>query len=182
VSILRFFGLASEPTPSAEAKAQTDTVRKIVDALDRLEPDRARYLAAFAYILSRVARADLHVSALETGTMESALTEHGGLTEDQAILVVQMAKHQNLLFGATEDFLVTREFEKISDFEQKIQLLDSLFCVAAAEGLVSVKEEEEIRQISNELKLTHNDYISVRSRYRDHLAVLKRNRPGDSAG
>jgi uncharacterized tellurite resistance protein B-like protein len=181
VSILRFLGLTSDQPSSKQPTAQTDTVRKIVDALDRLETDRARYLAAYAYILSRVARADLHVSALETGTMESTLCEHGGLTEDQSILVVQMAKHQNLLFGATEDFLVTREFNKITGVEEKLQLLDSLFRVAAAEGLVSVKEEEEIRQISRELGLEHSDYITVRSRYRDHLAVLKGNQPGNGA-
>jgi hypothetical protein len=34
---------------------------EMLDALDHLEPDRARYLSAFAYLLGRVAHADRHV-------------------------------------------------------------------------------------------------------------------------
>lgn len=172
VPFFEFFGF-SKPKEQPGA-AQTDTVRKIVDALDRLEPERARYLAAFAYILSRVARADLKVTPAETRAMERKVMEHGALAEEQAILVVQIAKHQNLLFGATEDFLVTREFNKISSLEEKLALVDCLFAVAAAENFVSVVEDNEIRQISKELGLSHEQFIAVRSRHRTELAVLRR--------
>jgi uncharacterized tellurite resistance protein B-like protein len=161
--------------PAAESSAaDTETVRKIVDALDRLDPDRARYLAAFAYVLSRVARADLKVSPEETRTMERIVVEHGGIPEDQAIIVVQIAKHQNLLFGETENFLVTREFNQISTREEKLALLDCLYSVASASDLVTMAEDNEIRQIASELRLSHQDFISVRTRYREHLKVLKR--------
>jgi uncharacterized tellurite resistance protein B-like protein len=155
------------------AAAETDTVRKIVDSLEALDPDRARYLAAFAYVLSRVARADLKVSHEEARAMEHLVAEHGGLTEEQAILVVQIARHQNLLFGATEDFLVTREFNRITDREQKLQLLDCLYAVAAAEHHISVVEDNEIRKVASELALEHHEVIAVRSRYRDRLAVFQ---------
>ena len=171
---LDLFGL--KPQERRQSSGETDTVRKIVEALDRLDTESARYLAAFAYVLSRVARADLTVTPEETRAMEAVVVEHGGLPEDQAIVVVQMAKHQNLLFGATEDFLVTREFNKHSTREQKIALLDSLFRVAAAENMISTTEDNEIRQIASELGLSHEEFISVRSRYRDYLAVLAKNR------
>jgi uncharacterized tellurite resistance protein B-like protein len=161
------------------ASGDTETVRKIVDALDRLEPERARYLAAFAYILSRVARADLQVSPEETRAMERIVAEQGGLPDEQAIIVVQIAKYQNLLFGATENFLVTREFNGISTREQKMALLDCLFGVAAAETLISSAEDNEIRKIARELNLEHHDFIAVRSRYRDRLAVLKAGEPNE---
>ena len=41
--------------------------------------------------------------------------------EAQAILVAQIARNQSLLYGGTEDYLVTREFKAI-----KSKLLDSL--------------------------------------------------------
>lgn len=164
-------GSAARP---AETAAQTDTVRKIIASLDRVEPERARYLAAFAYILSRVARADLKVSDEETRAMEQTVMEHGGLPEEQAILVVQVAKYQNLLFGATEDFLVTREFNKITTREEKLALLDCLFAVAAVESLISLSEDNEIRKVASELGLEHRDFIAVRSRYRDQLSVLQK--------
>jgi hypothetical protein len=65
MSVLKFLGLEKKDA-AASAAAETDTVRKITDALDRLDPDRARYIAAFAYILSRVSHADLNISPVET--------------------------------------------------------------------------------------------------------------------
>jgi uncharacterized tellurite resistance protein B-like protein len=172
-AVALFDFLSGKPARSAEA--ETEAVRTIVAALDRLEPDRARYLAAFAYILSRAARADLKVSARETEAMERALIHHGSLSTEQAILVIQIAKYQNLLFGATENFLVTREFNRIASREQKLELLDCLFAVAAEENLISIPEDEEIRRIARELGLEHHEFIEIRSRYRDRLSYLKEN-------
>ena len=100
--------------------------------------------------------------------------ERTGLPEEQAIMVVQMAKTQNVLFGETENYLVAREFGEISTREQKLALLECLFTVAAADGSISVMEGNEISQIATELKLEHDDVIAVRSKFRDYLAVLKK--------
>ncbi len=175
MSILKYFGL--EPNAATPAVPETDSVRKITEALDRLDPEKARYIAAFAYVLSRVARADLRISGAETRAMERIVTEFSGLPEEQAIIVVQIAKTQNKLFGATEDFLVTREFNKIATRDQKLALLDCLFAVAAAEDLVSFDEDNEIRQIAQELQLEHRDFIAVRSKYRDQLSILRKPAP-----
>lgn len=177
VALLDFL-FAPRPERPPAPLTETETVRKIVESLDRMDVERARYLAAFAYVLSRVARADLKVSAEETRAMELAVMEHGGLPAGQAMLVVQIAKHQNLLFGATEDFLVTREFDKIANREQKLALLDCLYRIAASEALVSAEEDHEIRRISRELGLSHEEFISVRSRHRDHLSVLRKDSGG----
>ena len=173
MSFLKFLGLVRDEPPGRASSAETDTVRKIVDELDHLPPEQASYLAAFAYILSRVARADLHISEEETRAMEGIVIEHGSLPEEQAIIVVQMAKTQNLLFGATEDYLVTREFNKLADRAQKMALLDCLYAVSAADHTISAAEDKVIRQIADELLLEHQDFIEVRTRFRDHLAVFK---------
>jgi uncharacterized tellurite resistance protein B-like protein len=168
----RFLGLEDvKRTASAE---ETDAVRRIAEALDQMEPERARYISGFAYVLSRVARADLNISEVESREMERIVAREGGLPEAQAILVVQIAKTQQKLFGSTEDFLVTREFNKIAAREQKLELLDCLFAVAAADGVVSVAEDESIREVARELTLEHPDFIAARSRYREFLAVLKK--------
>jgi hypothetical protein len=46
--------------------------------------------------------------------------EHSGLPEGQAIIVVQLAKTQNRLFGETENYLVAREFRNLSTHQEKI--------------------------------------------------------------
>ncbi len=165
---------AGAESPPDEPSADTDSVRKIVARLEALEPDRARFIAAFAYILGRIAHADDDISAEESRAMETLVRRHGGLPDDQALLVVEIAKSQNRLFGGTENFLVTREFAQVADREQKLALLDSLFAVSAADDSVSLIEEEQARQVATELGLTHDDYVAVRSRYADQREVLKR--------
>ncbi|MFQ5695996.1 MAG: TerB family tellurite resistance protein [Terriglobia bacterium] len=183
MSIWKFLGLSVDPRERdaetgaqarASTAAETETVRKIVAQLDQLEPARARYTAAFAYLLSRVARADLHISEEETRAMERLVRERGGLQDAEAIRVVQMAKTQATLFGGTENFLVTREFNRMATQEQKLALLDCLFAVSAADESISTKEDNEIRRIVKELELTHADFIQARLKYRQHLAVLKK--------
>lgn len=152
---------------------ETETVRKIVQQLDKLEPERARYIAAFAYILSRVARADMNISDVETREMERQVVCLSGLPPEQAILVVQIAKTQATLFGGTENYLVTHEFHEIATRERKLALLNCLFAVAAADQVISSVEEREIRLINDELQLTHDDFIGARLQYRKYLGVLK---------
>jgi uncharacterized tellurite resistance protein B-like protein len=170
MSIRTFLGISDKPH---HVSAETETVRKVVEALDQLDPERARFIAAFGYILSRAANADLHISPEETRAMEAAIMEYGQLPEEQATIVVHIAKTRNQLFGATENFLVTREFNRIANREQKLALLDCLFAVSAAEDDISTVEDNEIRQVASELGLDHRDFIAVRSTWRDHLAVLK---------
>jgi uncharacterized tellurite resistance protein B-like protein len=175
MSILRFLGLdqSKSEAGSAPASAETETVRRIVDALDRIEPERARYIACFAYIMSRVAHADLDISESEIRAMERVVMEQAGLPEEQTILVVQMAKTQSLIFGGTENYLVTREFNRLATREQKVGLLRCLFAVSASDESISTLENNEVRRISDELLLEHRDFIEARRAYRDHLAVLK---------
>ena len=177
MSILQFLGLGKrlkdDRGERPASSAETETVRKIVSALDRMEPERARFIAAFAYILCRVARADLHISPSETRAMESIVVERGGLPEEQAILVVQMGKMQSTLFGGTENFLVTREFNRIATHEQKLALLDCLFAIASDE-MISTVEDNEISRICSELQISHDEFISVRLAYREHRKVLKK--------
>jgi uncharacterized tellurite resistance protein B-like protein len=169
MSILRWLGL--EATDPAEDVAGLGAVEK---ALTDLEPTQARYVAAFAYILSRVARADQEVGDAEVRLMERIVGERGGLPAEQAALVVAIATREGLRHGGTEDFLVTRDFATRATREQKLALLDCLFAVSAADQSIRTVEDNAIRQIASELRLEHDDFIAVRLGHASHLRVLKR--------
>jgi uncharacterized tellurite resistance protein B-like protein len=171
MSILHLLGFGGAHGKAGQG--DTDTVRRIAAELDRLDPDRARYVAAFAYILGRVAIADREISEAETRTMERIVTERGGLPEAQAIMVVQMAKSQNQLFGGTEDFLVAREFGRVASYDQKLALLECLFIVSATDATITVAEDQEIAKVALELKIEHADVVRARLAHRDYLSVLR---------
>jgi uncharacterized tellurite resistance protein B-like protein len=172
MSLLRFLGLG-HGARAGDAGSEPETVRRVVAALERMDPDVARHVACFAYVLGRVAGADRGVSHEETRAMERIVMERGGLAEEHAVIVVQIAKSQQALFGGTEDYLVTREFASTATREQRLALLDCCMAVAAVDADVSVAEDDVIREICSELGLSHSDFITARSAYRDYLAVLR---------
>lgn len=174
---MSIWSLLGFSVPEPAGAPTGDAIERLAAELQRFPPERARYLAGFAYLLGRVARADQVVSAAETAAMERIVGKRG-LGAGEARLVVEMACSLNELFGATEDFVVAREVSRNATREQKLALVDSLFAVSAADRNISTLEDNEIRRISSELRLTHADFIAVRSRYREHLGVLK---PGRGA-
>lgn len=178
----RLLGLGGGPAESsavsagATGAAETETVRRIVRELEQVEPERRRYLAGFAYVLSRAAHADLDITDEETRLMESIVTTIGGLPEAQAVLVVEIAKHQSDLYGGTEDFLVTREFAARATEEQRRAAVEACFVVVAADHSISAEEYAELTQIADELGLTRAELNVIRRDYRDHLAAIQQMR------
>ena len=172
MSFLRYLGLDAPP-PAPSADSDTDTMRRIAAELDALPEERASYLAAFAYILGRVAHADSTFSETETRKMQEIVQGLGHLPEAQAVLVVEIAKSQVRLFGGTDNFLVTRRFKEITTREQRTELLDCIFAVSAADESISVIEDGQAGQIAKELGLTHDDFVAARLIYHEHLETLK---------
>src|SRR6185503_19831363 len=149
-------------------------LRQTLDALDHLESDRARVLAAFAYLLGRVAHADQHVSPEETRAMEGLVKEQGALTHDQAMVVVQLAKSSNMLFGGSANFLVARQFADLAAYDERLALMRCLFAVAATDDAISTTEEGEIHRIANELRIEQKDLVGLRLLHQRHLPGMSR--------
>ena len=157
-AIRRWLGIG-ESGPEAPEQAP---LRDLVDTLEHLEPRRARHLARFAYLLGRVAHADRHVSPEETRAMETIVVQEGGLSADQAVIVVGLAKSTNLMFGGTADFEVAREFAEDATYEEKLALARCLFRVASTDAAISIAEESEIHRIANHLKILPEDLTALR--------------------
>ena len=167
MSILKWLGIGTDDEPHA------DNLREIEHALAAHGPERARYLACFAYILTRAAKADHHVSDGEARLMERIVAERAGVDAEQAKLIVQIARDAGHSRG-TDDYLVTREFERIASRDEKLALLDCLFAIAATDSPILTSEDNEVRRVASELKLEHTDYIAVRTRHLAHLNDLRR--------
>jgi uncharacterized tellurite resistance protein B-like protein len=165
-SVLSWLGLETASTP------EHAPLRELVDALDRLEPDRARHLARFAYLLGRVAHADRRVSPEETRDMEALVVEEGQISTEQAMLVVSLAQSSNVLFGGTADFIVAQEFAEAATYEEKLALARCLFSVASSDEAISMAEETEIYRITNQLRILPLDLTTLRLQHRRFLPGL----------
>ena len=163
-SLQAWLGLADTPQSPEPAP-----LGPLVQALDRLHPTRAEYLARFAYLLGRVAHADEQISDDETRAMEIILVDHGGLSSEQAMLVVSLAKSSSRLFGTSADFRVTQDFTDSTTYQERLAVAHCLFAVAVADERISMSEEAEVHRIANQLRIERPDLTALRMQHRRFL-------------
>ena len=161
------------PTLTAESlEGETSSVRMIGAALSGLPPARARYVAAFAYLLGRAAYANMEVSEAERREI-AHIGEVAGLDAETAKLVMDMSTTLSTEFGATEDFLVTREFKAISTMEERHRLLRACFLVMAADDEIDANEAWLVNRVAEELDVERTDLNQIRAEFHERLASVK---------
>jgi uncharacterized tellurite resistance protein B-like protein len=106
--------------------------------------------------------------------MEALVMEEGGITADQAMLVVSLARTSNLLFGGTADFEVAREFAEAASHDEKLALARCLFAVAASDEAISMPEETEIHRILNQLRIEPAELTALRIEHKRFLPGVSR--------
>ena len=161
------------PRPAPPPDTDTETIRRIAAQLQELPMERRRFIGGFAYVLGRAAHADLSVTPDEVEFMERTVAEIGELPPAQAVLVVEIARAQAELQGATEDYLVTREFAAAASREDRERLLRLAFSVTAADHSITAEESAELNEIGKELGFTAGDVDKVRVDFADQLSAIQ---------
>ena len=151
-----------------------ESLRRVAAEFEALPPERARFLAAFTYVLARVAHADLQVDADELRQMERTLVGLGELSETEARLAVQTAVDRAVQVGASDNYLVTRELRRMTEKPERVRLMRSLLAVAAADDSISVDESRELAAIGEELGFSRGEVSALRFEFRDKLAETKK--------
>jgi hypothetical protein len=135
--------------------------------------ERRRFIGGFAYILGRAAHADLDITPEEIDFIEKTVIEVGQLPEAQAVLVVEIARAQTELQGATEDYLVTREFAESASVEDRQRLLRFAFAVTASDHSITAEESAELNEIGKELGFSAAEVDAVRMEFADQLSAIQ---------
>ena len=147
---------------------QSASVQRLVAELDNIgekNPRTAKYLAAFAYLLSRVANADGEISPEEVELMQVILHARAGLSREHAEMVVSLAAGENLSHGGEDDRLVSGVFADVTNHETRVQLVDALFAVASADQVIYRSEAAAIRAIAREVGLKKDDLDQINAGY-----------------
>jgi len=125
-----------------------------------LPNDKVRQLCLAAGLLARVANVDEDISAAERDAIKGVLSRAWGLSESEAQVVTDISCHR--ILKGLDYFRLTRGFFECTTIDQRRSFLVCLFKIANASDKVSNDEIEEIRKISNALKLTHKDFIAAK--------------------
>ena len=87
---------------------------------------------------------------------------------------MQLAVHQAVDIGGSDDYLVTREFRKMIGKAERVRLMRCVLAVAAADDTITSVESREVAAIGEELGFARSEINSLRLEYRDKLAELKK--------
>jgi tellurite resistance protein len=155
------------PDSEVDPVAETSNLRRVLGQMDSLPVEERRFVAGYAYILVRVAQADLEVSPPELEYMEHAVSTAGHLSEAQAVLIVELARRMNALYGATEDYTLTREFARTTTRAQREDLLRTAFAVSDADDDISEAERAELNEIGMELGFSLAEIEAIRAEFDD---------------
>lgn len=125
-----------------------------------LSEEKIRQLCLAAGLLTRVAAVDLEISGQEKTAIKDILSKAWGVTDHEAAIVTDISCHRTL--KGLDYYRLTRGFFECTSIDQRRSFLVCLFQVANACGKTSNDEIEEIRKISQSLKLLHKDFIAAK--------------------
>ncbi len=170
MSLLRFLGLGGD---GAGRNAEPASLIEIGESLDSLPPEDARLAAAFAYLLARVAGADLRIEDPERSSIAERLEAFGGMGTEQSRLLADTAVRAAELHGASDDHLVARAFRDMTEHDERLRLLRCLYAVAASDETISVVEDNEIFEVATAIGVSRRDVIALRSEWKQYLGSMK---------
>ena len=136
--------------------------RRLENSGDNLEVSDVtlRKLCLAGGLMARVAFVDRDFTEDELRTIGEVLQEDWGISKTEATIVTEVAVSE---IGQTLDYYrMTRQFFNLTSETERLTFLDVLFNIAASDGRASHEEIEEIRMISNVLKLTHQQFIQAK--------------------
>jgi uncharacterized tellurite resistance protein B-like protein len=149
------------------------SLAKIGAQLETLPPEEARFVAAFAYLLARIAGADLRTDGAERDSIARRLEAFAEIDHDLAGILADTAIRAATDHDATDDHLVARSFRDMSEQPERIRLIRCLYAVAAADEEISTVEDNEIYEIAKAIGINHTDVISLRLEHKKYLGALK---------
>jgi len=125
-----------------------------------LPVQEVRKICLAAGLLARISAVDSEISDDEKKAIKQVLSEEWDLSEQQAQIVTQISCDRTL--QGLDYFRLSRGFFECTTLDERRNFIKCLFKIANASNKTSYDETEEIRRISNSLKLTHKDFIEAK--------------------
>jgi len=170
LSLLRILGIAGS---HSDHHAQPESLLEIETRLEKLPSEEARFIAAFAYLLARVAGVDLRTENAERDAIAQRLETFGDIDPSQSTLLADTAIHAAATYSASDDHLVARAFRDMTEKPDRLKLIRCLYAVAAADTQITTREDNEIFDIAEVIGVGREDVIGMRSQYKELLGSMK---------
>ena len=126
-------------------------------------------ISCIAGLMARVSYVDFELHDNEVKKMRELIQKwNGNISFDHELTTEIAIKYVKEMAGI-ENHLLVHPLKQFFSEEQKYQVLQTLFLIAASDGNVAAIESEEIRIICKGLELSHQHFIAARAEVSDFL-------------
>ena len=167
------FGSA-KPGPGALTRTLSNAVVERLDHLsqgkwtDYVDPEELNRHTLYAAVLGKVADIHQGKSSEEMERIGALMHERRGLEPPLLDWLVEAVR--DAVTGDMDRQRLLAEFNREADMEDRKDLLDAAFAVAAADGHLAEAELTELRLISNYLWIDARDFNTVRAKWNKEVS------------
>lgn len=163
--------------PSQGKDHQSGLHQKVANLLPNASDEEHVLVACVAGLCARVVYIDFEVHKDEIEKMKSALDHWTDLPKHDIEAIVELSLDEIKELAGLENHAYAHPLKETLSLENRYGILESLFEIAASDGVVEEKESEEIRVIATGMNLEHKHFISARATVLEHLGALKKEEP-----
>ncbi len=157
----------------SQPEAPSDLPGLITAALPDADEETRSIVHAVAGLLGCVAYADRDFSAHEEMVAENILSRIDGMTPSRAKDIVARLRLQIVNVSTIECPRYCRTLVQLCTRELRVEVLDALLEIAAADGQIGNDEVVVLRTLTRALGLDQTDYNRLQAPHRDLLVSLQ---------
>lgn len=146
------------------------TVRGMLPLADA---ETVRVVTAIAGLLGAVAYADRNYSEEEELLVRTMLARIEGMTTAGVDAICAVLRAHIIEVATVQTPRYCRTLKELADRDLRVEVLELLVDVTAADGTVSHAETNEVRRLTAALGLSQDDYNEAQARHRDRLSVTR---------
>lgn len=158
----------------ANAPELSEQLLAIVGAqLPEADPATVRIVAAISGLLACVAFSDRELHDAERKHLREVLGRVHGMRAEGAEAICGLLERHLTQFTVVNPHSYTRGLRELADREMRLEVLDVLVDIGAADGELSFQETQMLRRLTGALGLDQSDYNTTQARHRDRLTSNK---------
>jgi uncharacterized tellurite resistance protein B-like protein len=168
------FGRWLKSAVTTQAPEGAEALKHVVEAqLPEADQESVLVVTAIAGLLGAVAYADRDYSSAEEQRVHKELARVHGMTQAGIDAICETLRQHIVEVSTVQAPRYSRLLVELGDRELRLEVLEVLVELAAADGELSVTEVNVLRQITTALGLSQGDYNAAQDKHRERLTVLK---------
>ncbi len=158
----------------AQVPELSEQLLAIVGAqLPEADPATVRTVAAISGLLACVAFSDRTLHEAERRHLRDVLGRVHGIRSGGADAICELLERHLTQLTVVNPHMYTRSLRELTDRETRLEVLEVLLEVGAADGELSFEETQMLRRLTGALGLEQSDYNIAQAHHRDRLSSNK---------